>query len=481
MSSEEPSPSRLLTFVEAAKVLGVSYERVRIFVSEGRLPAIEVPGIGRVIRREDLERFQKTPRPTGRPSTRPRRPHRARLAPPSLRELLASVEKKTGWLPALSAYRTLIKVGLLPRRRDFPRGEEGRRLCLAHQYRRLVAITRFQARSVRTYRDLAIALKLFRYRVSFHALTSAMLSYLYVHRNARESLTNDDLEQFIVNESYEERPPRLLQRMGRRLREVAYRALLGIGFGRSLTAQETNTAVESLGLPKNLLPDRDSSGKSPGLSWQGVFKGIQAVDDKIDGLVDGAKIGQQQRGKRQVILCRPFATPEELDRSWDAARQLLPHLIPSLLEKLGGVSVQARVFYLHATIVKVVTCCLILLRENGDAAFSPFRGDLAPLNAYWQEAWVRLMVTPPPEPIVSLIRQMQTRPPKTDSERRQVVEKVEEFARSKALSDGDRRVLKVIIGTVERPSRKKIKKMLATLEAWRAEVNKLPNPEVRAE
>ncbi len=481
MASEERSPSRLLTFVEAAKVLGISYERVRVFVSEGRLPAIEVPGIGRVIRREDLERFKKTPRPTGRPSARQRRPRRARLAPTSIPELLASVEKRTGSLPTLSAYRNLIKVGLLPRRRDFPRGETGRWLCLAHQYRRLVTITRFQKSSVKTYRDLAIALKLFRYRVSFQTLTRAMFSYLYVYRNARGSRTDDDLEQFIVNESYEERSPRLPQRMERRQREVAYRAHLKIGLGRAFTAQESTTAVEAVGLPRELLPNLDTSGESPELRWNSLFKGVQTIDKEIDRLVECAIIGRQQKGQRQVILCRLLAPPEELDRAWVAARPLLKHLLPLLLRRLHGISARAHASYVNATIVRVVAFCLIQIREHGVAAFSPFRGDLTPFNPIWQEACVRLMVTPPPEPMASLVRQVLVSPPKTDHEYRRVVKKFGEIARATSLSDGDQRVVDSMMTALSRPSKKGLKKMLTTLEAWRTDMNRSPVSDARAE
>src|SRR5437879_1739836 len=133
MTREKQGLPRLLTFTEAAKILGVSYEYVRVVVTEGRIPAIEVPGIGRVIRREDLERFKETRRPPGRPPTHQRKPRRARRGPGSVPDLLALVEKKTGSPPTLSTYRSLIKLGLLPRRRGFPRGEEGKRRCLARQ------------------------------------------------------------------------------------------------------------------------------------------------------------------------------------------------------------------------------------------------------------------------------------------------------------------------------------------------------------
>jgi excisionase family DNA binding protein len=481
MAGKQQGFGRLLTLLEAAKVLGVSYERMRVFVDEGRLPAIEVPGIGRVVRREDLERFQKAPRPTGRPPAHRRRPRRAHRGPGSIPELLASVEKKTGLPPTLSAYRSLIKVALLPRRRDFPRGEEGRRLCLAHQYRRLVAIMRLRKRAVTTYRDLAIGLKLYRYRVSHDTLTRAMLSYLYGHWKARETLTDDDLEQFILNESFEERPPRLPGHTQRRQRETAYRGLLRIGFGQTFTAQDMTVARDAVGLPKEILPDRDTSGEKPGLSWNDLFQGIQALDAKLGHLVRQTIIGERQRGRRHLILYKPFATPGELDNAWNVARSLLQHLMPLLLQRLRGVSPRAHVFYVNATIVKVVTSCLVQLREQGDIAFSPFQGDLASFNPLWQEACVRLMVAPPPEPMASLIRRVLSAPPKTDQERRQIVGKFEEIARSASLSDGDRRAVETMLATLKRPSKKGFKRMLATFEAWRAGANRLPNTEVRAE
>ncbi len=478
---EKRRPSRLLTLPEAAKVLGVTYERVRVFVTEGRLPAIEVPGIGRVVRRKDLERFQRAPRPTGRPPARQRGPRRARLVPTSIPELLASVEKRTGSLLTLSVYRSLIKTGLLPRRRDFPRGEWGKQLCLAHQYRRLVAIARFQKHSVTTYRDLVIALKLSRYRIAFHTLTRAMVSYLYWYRGARESLTDEDLEQFIMNESSDERPPRLHQRMERRQREIAYRALLNVGFGRASTAQETATVVAAVGLPGELLPHR---GEDSGLSWSDILKGVQTIDTEIDRLVDRAVIGPQQKGQRQVILCRPLTSPEELDRAWDVARPLVFHLMPALLRRLQGISKRAHVFYVNATIVKLVATCLILLREYGDAAFSPFHGDLASFNPLWQEAWIRLLVMPSSElfePVMSLVHQMLVSPPKTNYEYKQVIEKIGEIARSSALSEGNRRVVDSMVTTLSNPSKKRLKRMLSTLDAWRGEVDRPLSREARVE
>jgi len=308
-----------------------------------------------------------------------------------------------------------------------------------------------------------------------------MLSYLYGYWKARETLTNDDLEQFVLNESFAERPPRLPHRTKRRHREVAYRNLLKIGLGQPFTLQDMTTARDAVGLPREILPERDASGESPDLSWSGIFKGIQAIDEKIDRLVDQAVIGREQRGQRHVILYRPFATADELDQAWNVARPLLQHLMPSLLQRLRGVSSRAHVFYVNATVVKVVTSCLVLLREQGDAAFSPFPEDFASFIPLWQEACVRLMVTPPPEPMASLVRQVMTTPLKTDQERRQVVGKIEEMARSTSLPSGDQKTLQIMLDTMKRPSKKKVKKMLATLEAWRARINRQSHTELRAE
>ena len=479
--AEKQGLSRLLTLTEAAKILGISYERIRVFVTEGRIPTIDVPGIGRVVRREDLERFQETPRPTGRPPALRRRPRESHHAPGSIPDLFSLVEKKTGLRPTMSEYRNLIRAGILPRRRDFLRGGDGKRLCLARQCRLLVPIMRLRQRHVVAPQDLVIGLKWSRYRVPHDLLTRSMLIYLYKYRLMRETLTDDNLEQFILRESYEERPPRLRPRMKRGDREAAYSGLTKIELGRTFTTQDMTMVRDAVGLPKELLPDRNTPGETPDLSWSGVFKGIQEADEKIGRLVDQATIGQQQRGQRQVTLYKPFATPEELDKAWDAARPLLNYLMPSLVEKLHGVSPRARVFYVNATNVKIVTFCLIQLREQGDAAFAPFRGDLAPFNSLWQEAWIHLMVTPPPGAMASLIQQVMISPPKTDIERRQATEKFEEIARSTVLSDRDRRVIDSMLETMKHPSKKKIKRMQATLEAWRAEINRLPHTEVRAE
>jgi hypothetical protein len=308
-----------------------------------------------------------------------------------------------------------------------------------------------------------------------------MLSYLYHHRRGRAAFTDDAMEQFVLNESYEERPPRLPQRMERRQSEVAYRALLKIGFDQPFTPQDMAAARDGVGLPKSVLPDSDTSGQSPDLSWGGMFKGIQALDKKIDRLVDRAIIEQQQKNQRQVILYRPFATPEELDKAWVVARRLLTYFMPLVLQRLRGVSSRAHIFYVNATIVKAVALCLIQLREQGEAAFSPFRGDLAAFNGLWQEACSSLIVAPPPEPIASLVRRVIATPPKTDQEFTQIAGRLEEFTRSTSLSGGERLVVRAILDTMKHPSKKKVKKMLGMLQAWRVGVSKLPNARVRAE
>jgi len=235
-------------------------------------------------------------------------------------------------------------------------------------------------------------------------------------------------------------------------------------------------ARDGVGLPARVLPDRDTSGESPDLSWGGILKGIQGVDEKVDRLVNQAIVAQQQRGQRQVIHYRPFATPEELDTAWGIARRLLTHVMPLLSQRLRGLSRQAHVFYVNATIVKVVASCLVQLREHEDAAFSPFRGGLAAFNDLWQEACARLIVTPPPEPIASLVRQVMTAPPTTDQDLKRMVGKLEQIERSiPPLSRGERQVLQVMLDTMKHPSKKKVRKMLETLQAWRALLIKLPN------
>jgi hypothetical protein len=206
-----------------------------------------------------------------------------------------------------------------------------------------------------------------------------------------------------------------------------------------------------------------------------MFKGIQALDEKVDRLVDRAIIEQQQKNQRQVILYRPFATPEELDKAWVVARRLLTYVMPLVLQRLRGVSSRAHIFYVNATIVKTVALCLIQLREQGDAAFSPFRGDLAAFNGLWQEACIYLIVAPPPEPIASLVRQVMTTPPTTDQELRRMAVKLEQIARSTPLSRGDQQVLQVMLDTMNHPSKKKVRKMLGTLQAWRAGLNRPPS------
>ena len=58
--------ARLLGVPEAAKALGVSRQRIRQLIGEGRLPAIRVARAW-VIYGGDLEWFAAKGRPTGRP------------------------------------------------------------------------------------------------------------------------------------------------------------------------------------------------------------------------------------------------------------------------------------------------------------------------------------------------------------------------------------------------------------------------------
>jgi excisionase family DNA binding protein len=51
---------------QTAQELGVSKTRLQQLVAAARLPFIDTPN-GRLFRREDVERFKRIPRPTGRP------------------------------------------------------------------------------------------------------------------------------------------------------------------------------------------------------------------------------------------------------------------------------------------------------------------------------------------------------------------------------------------------------------------------------
>ena len=59
----------LISVEEAARILGVTGRRVRVLITERRLPALRVGRRVYVVDRNDAERFGETPRPTGRPRT----------------------------------------------------------------------------------------------------------------------------------------------------------------------------------------------------------------------------------------------------------------------------------------------------------------------------------------------------------------------------------------------------------------------------
>jgi excisionase family DNA binding protein len=354
--------SDLLTLREAAKILGVSYERVRTLVNEGRIPIADTSRRGRVIKREDLERFQRTRLPPGRPPTRRPAPPRVHRAPGSVRELLEMVEKRTKTPVTLADYRNLIKVGLLPGRREFPPGERGRRLCFARQYRLLTFIVYSRTNGVKSYRDLAIALKLHGYRVPYDILTRAMLSYLYVFWKGRRELDQDEIDRFSLNEAAYERPPKFFRHVRRRVREQMYRSLLRVGVGSKPTDQDLDAVLKFLGLPKEMLPILALFGGSPSIN--DLVLDIQTLYTKIDHLTEKAIISEVGVGQRERF--KPFATPEELDKAWTEARPLIFELKGEIQQKLSGVHGRTYVSYVNAIIVLIVTICLILLREHGE-------------------------------------------------------------------------------------------------------------------
>lgn len=59
----------LISVEEAARILGVTGRRVRVLITEGRLPAWRVGRRMYVVDRNEAEQFGETPRPTGRPRT----------------------------------------------------------------------------------------------------------------------------------------------------------------------------------------------------------------------------------------------------------------------------------------------------------------------------------------------------------------------------------------------------------------------------
>jgi len=60
----------LMTITEVAERLKVSRQRVNILIKDGRLPAVQLSPRTVVIRKADVEAFEKQPRPPGRPSTK---------------------------------------------------------------------------------------------------------------------------------------------------------------------------------------------------------------------------------------------------------------------------------------------------------------------------------------------------------------------------------------------------------------------------
>jgi excisionase family DNA binding protein len=61
--------AEILSAREAAQFLGLSHNRVRALLLQGRIPAQKI-GLGWAIYKSDLERFAAKPRPNGRPPNR---------------------------------------------------------------------------------------------------------------------------------------------------------------------------------------------------------------------------------------------------------------------------------------------------------------------------------------------------------------------------------------------------------------------------
>jgi len=57
---------RLYTVTEIAEHMGLNVSRVRVWIADGRLPAVKY-GKTWLVKESDLVAFEKKPRPTGKP------------------------------------------------------------------------------------------------------------------------------------------------------------------------------------------------------------------------------------------------------------------------------------------------------------------------------------------------------------------------------------------------------------------------------
>jgi excisionase family DNA binding protein len=460
LSAKKHLGHRLYTLPETAKILGVSYERVRQWVTEGRLRATFVPGIGRVVTSEELDRFRQVPRSPGRPPKREKPSRRmSRHSITTTAELRDRVKARTGEDPTPDQIRALVRLGLLPHRKALPCGEIGRRMCLALRYRRLVALAHLRRHHLTSHRDQAIALKFFKYRPAHDILNRAMISYLYTLWKGCDSLTDDDLERFAFKEGQNESAPFLAPQMSPAQRKDTYAALLRIGLGRAFRSEDMQAARDVLGLPENLLPGQTVASDGPDASWAGLFTQMQVIDEKLVDLAQSSVIDEEQKGERRVILIRPLGTPEELDKAWSVARPILSRVLPLLVGRLKGAPPKLYVFMVNVTIVRMVAHCLILLREQGDKAFFPLTGELAQFNGLIRDVAVSLVAFPPPPEVAPLLGKMLTSPPVTKKERRSTIRALEIMLRNADLNDAGKAAAEELLVIARRPSKKGLAKL----------------------
>lgn len=362
MSHDHAADGPLLRLREAARLLRLSYERLRVLANQGRLKTEYVTGVGRVVRASELERFRNLPRRIGRSLIpKPAARSAGSRAVLGIEDLLDRVADQTGHRFSSHQRRNLVRLGLLQARREFPRGLRGRQAWLACQYRRLIGIARcLDGRAVED-RDLIIALKLRGYRIRHELLTVAMLCYLWPLAEGLTAWREGEADGFAVDAARRPSPYPGVREMSRDQRAGVYEAMLRIASGDPFTPTDMRRAVEGIGVPYDLLPRHDDPAQEPDLSWFGLFSTGRTTIEKVVALVQSS-VTQREDGRHEF---RPFCTAKEMDQAWTAARGSLDLVWPLISHP----SVPTRV--LMATIVQAVMNCLVITREQGENAFLP--------------------------------------------------------------------------------------------------------------
>jgi hypothetical protein len=197
----------------------------------------------------------------------------------------------------------------------------------------------------------------------------------------------------------------------------------------------------------------------------------------IDSLVTGSV---RHEGNR--IISSPFASREELSAAWAQARCLLPAVSRALEQsRVFTLPLHSRIRYIHGALVLLVTTCLVLRREYGDGAFSPFPPEYVSANAAWKAALPSLLDAESiPHPVRDVMQTMVTLP-ESPHKLEQIRQKLDIIARSPDLSSADQKRARSLLEKLKRPSKKNLREAMTLVERWAADIMGAARTNSRAE